>query len=125
MRSYVEVAEAEGGSVTAIAAFGRRQSSMSMVSDIEDSRRRNAMNVEAGDDSELDPTLDSVSTSMSYTTGNKGTSITATARSNENKTWWHSFFDHFLDGSAGVMYTSFLGLIIDEIVNYGSYPPKT
>lgn len=26
------------------------------------------------------------------------------------------FFEHFLDGSAGVMYTSFLGLIIDEII---------
>lgn len=26
------------------------------------------------------------------------------------------FFDHFLDGSAGVMYTSFLGLIIDEFL---------
>ena len=29
------------------------------------------------------------------------------------------FFDHFLDGSAGVMYTSFLGLIIDELLVYG------
>ena len=30
-----------------------------------------------------------------------------------------NFFEHFLDGSAGVMYTSFLGLIIDEALNYG------
>ena len=30
---------------------------------------------------------------------------------------WSHFFDHFLDGSAGVLYTSFVGLIIDEIVN--------
>ena len=30
------------------------------------------------------------------------------------------FFDHFLDGSAGVMYTSFLGLVIDEIIRYGN-----
>ena len=30
------------------------------------------------------------------------------------------FFEHFLDGSAGVMYTSFLGLILDEILSYGS-----
>ena len=30
------------------------------------------------------------------------------------------FFEHFLDGSAGVMYTSFLGLIISELVTYGS-----
>jgi hypothetical protein len=29
------------------------------------------------------------------------------------------FFEHFLDGSAGVMYTSFLGLIIDELLTYG------
>lgn len=29
------------------------------------------------------------------------------------------FFEHFLDGSAGVMYTSFLGLIIDELLAYG------
>jgi len=27
-------------------------------------------------------------------------------------------FSHFLDGSSGVMYTSFLGLIIDEVVNW-------
>ncbi|KAL3780415.1 hypothetical protein HJC23_004352 [Cyclotella cryptica] len=26
------------------------------------------------------------------------------------------FFEHFLDGSAGVMYTSFLGLIVDEFL---------
>lgn len=30
------------------------------------------------------------------------------------------FFEHFLDGSAGVMYTSFLGLVIDEIIRYGN-----
>mmetsp|Transcript_4193 Transcript_4193/g.8536 ORF Transcript_4193/g.8536 Transcript_4193/m.8536 type:complete len:360 (+) Transcript_4193:849-1928(+) len=29
------------------------------------------------------------------------------------------FFSHFLDGSAGVMYTSFLGLIINELLFYG------
>lgn len=29
------------------------------------------------------------------------------------------FFEHFLDGSAGVMYTSFLGLIISEFIRYG------
>jgi hypothetical protein len=44
----------------------------------------------------------------------------ATASEERSTHWWHNFFDHFLDGSAGVMYTSFLGLIIDEIVNYGS-----
>lgn len=31
-----------------------------------------------------------------------------------------NFFEHFLDGSAGVMYTSFVGLIISEMINYGS-----
>jgi hypothetical protein len=30
------------------------------------------------------------------------------------------FFEHFLDGSAGVMYTSFAGLIISEIINHGN-----
>lgn len=30
----------------------------------------------------------------------------------------HTFFEFFLDGAAGVMYTSFLGLIIDEAINY-------
>eukprot|EP00187_Rhodella_violacea_P002745 CAMPEP_0174899118 /NCGR_PEP_ID=MMETSP0167-20121228/25505_1 /TAXON_ID=38298 /ORGANISM="Rhodella maculata, Strain CCMP736" /LENGTH=123 /DNA_ID=CAMNT_0016139989 /DNA_START=319 /DNA_END=690 /DNA_ORIENTATION=- len=30
------------------------------------------------------------------------------------------FFEHFLDGSAGVMYTSFLGLIITELVTLGT-----
>lgn len=29
------------------------------------------------------------------------------------------FFEHFLDGSAGVMYTSFIGLIINELLFYG------
>ena len=29
------------------------------------------------------------------------------------------FFENFLDGSAGVMYTSFLGLIISEVLTYG------
>lgn len=35
----------------------------------------------------------------------------------KQKTCWDHFFHHFLDGSAGVLYTSFVGLIIDEIVN--------
>ena len=39
--------------------------------------------------------------------------------SSEGKSWWNHFFDHFLDGSAGVLYTSFVGLIIDEVVNVG------
>lgn len=34
------------------------------------------------------------------------------------------FYEHFLDGSAGVMYTSFLGLIITELVNYGERHKK-
>lgn len=29
------------------------------------------------------------------------------------------FYAHFLDGSAGVMYTSFVGLIITELLTYG------
>lgn len=29
-------------------------------------------------------------------------------------------FEHFLDGSAGVLYTSFIGLILDEIINFGT-----
>jgi hypothetical protein len=32
------------------------------------------------------------------------------------KTCGSTFFENFLDGSAGVMYTSFLGLIIDELI---------
>jgi len=36
---------------------------------------------------------------------------------NKASTCLHHFFAHFLDGSAGVLYTSFVGLIIDEIVN--------
>jgi len=35
------------------------------------------------------------------------------------KVFGENFFEHFLDGSAGVMYTSFLGLIIDELLTYG------
>lgn len=35
------------------------------------------------------------------------------------KTCGDLFFEYFLDGSAGVMYTSFLGLIIDELISYG------
>lgn len=30
-----------------------------------------------------------------------------------------TFFEYFLDGAAGVMYTSFLGLVIDAFLNYG------
>jgi len=30
------------------------------------------------------------------------------------------FFEHFLDGSAGVLYTSFFGLIVDEIIQFGT-----
>ena len=32
------------------------------------------------------------------------------------KVWGEQFFTHFLDGSAGVMYTSFFGLILDELI---------
>ena len=32
------------------------------------------------------------------------------------KVWGEQFFEHFLDGSAGVMYTSFFGLILDELI---------
>eukprot|EP00977_Amphora_coffeiformis_P002689 scaffold516_cov175-Amphora_coffeaeformis.AAC.28 len=35
------------------------------------------------------------------------------------KVFGEHFFENFLDGSAGVMYTSFLGLIIDELLTYG------
>mmetsp|Transcript_21228 Transcript_21228/g.24431 ORF Transcript_21228/g.24431 Transcript_21228/m.24431 type:complete len:368 (+) Transcript_21228:123-1226(+) len=59
-------------------------------------------------------------TNISAFSANSRTEIKAVTASNEGRRtrWWHHFFDHFLDGSAGVMYTSFLGLIIDEIVNY-------
>ena len=30
------------------------------------------------------------------------------------------FYDHFLDGAAGVMYTSFLGLILDDLIALGT-----
>jgi hypothetical protein len=36
----------------------------------------------------------------------------------------HRFFEHFLDGAAGVMYTSFLGLIVDEFIIWGSSEVK-
>ena len=39
--------------------------------------------------------------------------------SNFLRTCGEHFFEHFLDGSAGVMYTSFFGLIIDDLLNYG------
>eukprot|EP00539_Tryblionella_compressa_P002549 CAMPEP_0178749982 /NCGR_PEP_ID=MMETSP0744-20121128/9700_1 /TAXON_ID=913974 /ORGANISM="Nitzschia punctata, Strain CCMP561" /LENGTH=140 /DNA_ID=CAMNT_0020403431 /DNA_START=1 /DNA_END=424 /DNA_ORIENTATION=- len=35
------------------------------------------------------------------------------------KVWGEQFFEHFLDGSAGVMYTSFFGLILDKFIRYG------
>lgn len=37
-------------------------------------------------------------------------------RSEKVKVWGEQFFEHFLDGSAGVMYTSFFGLILDELI---------
>mmetsp|Transcript_3222 Transcript_3222/g.4831 ORF Transcript_3222/g.4831 Transcript_3222/m.4831 type:complete len:379 (-) Transcript_3222:886-2022(-) len=39
---------------------------------------------------------------------------------NKSSRVWKVAFDHFLDGSAGVLYTSFFGLILDEIVNFGT-----
>eukprot|EP00986_Skeletonema_menzelii_P009941 scaffold4644_cov145-Skeletonema_menzelii.AAC.2 len=36
------------------------------------------------------------------------------------RVWCKIAFDHFLDGSAGVLYTSFFGLILDEIVTFGT-----
>jgi len=39
---------------------------------------------------------------------------------NKSSRVWKVVFDHFLDGSAGVLYTSFFGLILDEIVNFGT-----
>jgi hypothetical protein len=37
----------------------------------------------------------------------------------DNQSYSKHFFEHFLDGAAGVMYTSFLGLIIDEFIVWG------
>ena len=34
--------------------------------------------------------------------------------------WRGDFYDHFLDGAAGVMYTSFLGLILDDLIVLGT-----
>ncbi len=34
--------------------------------------------------------------------------------------WREDFYDHFLDGAAGVMYTSFLGLIFDDLIALGT-----
>ena len=34
--------------------------------------------------------------------------------------WREGFYDHFLDGAAGVMYTSFLGLILDDLIALGT-----
>ena len=34
----------------------------------------------------------------------------------QNRSWWDNFYEHYLDGSAGVMYTSFLGLILDALL---------
>ena len=45
------------------------------------------------------------------------TSRTTVHGGERKQTCWDHFFHHFLDGSAGVLYTSFVGLIIDEIVN--------
>lgn len=63
-------------------------------------------------------------TNMSSFTASRSTAVgnnaNNTGGNSTTHTWWNHFFEHFLDGSAGVMYTSFLGLIIDEIVNFGS-----
>ena len=34
--------------------------------------------------------------------------------------WREDFYDHFLDGAAGVMYTSFIGLILDDLIALGT-----
>lgn len=38
----------------------------------------------------------------------------------KSKICFQGFFEHFLDGSAGVLYTSFFGLIVDEIIQFGT-----
>ena len=38
----------------------------------------------------------------------------------KSKVCFQGFFEHFLDGSAGVLYTSFFGLIVDEIIQFGT-----
>ena len=44
----------------------------------------------------------------------------ATAAPGERVASLEDFYDHFLDGAAGVMYTSFLGLILDDLIALGT-----
>ena len=44
----------------------------------------------------------------------------ASRRSSPRRRWREDFYDHFLDGAAGGMYTSFLGLILDDLIALGT-----
>ena len=102
------------------ARIARRYSSLSISGHV--NPRNNETNICLENDVEAGaPVPHSDMTNISSFTTNRSKANGATANSEERSThWWHHFFSHFLDGSAGVMYTSFLGLIIDEIVNYES-----
>ena len=67
----------------------------------------------------LVPPTDATDSQISSSGTSRFTATCVPASEERNVHWCNHFFDHFLDGSAGVMYTSFLGLIIDEIVNFG------
>lgn len=109
--------------VRRLSSLSRRQSSNLSTSDHENPRTNSEVDHQSENDVEAGGLVQqSKTTNMSsFTTASRRTKInTANEGGSSTTHWWHHFFDHFLDGSAGVMYTSFLGLIIDEIVNIDS-----
>ena len=83
----------------------------------EDARRAST---ESADSASSTPTLRNAATAAP---GEKVASLESADESVRAKTrrrWREDFYDHFLDGAAGVMYTSFLGLILDDLIALGT-----
>lgn len=120
LQFYVEHHANNIGSVNAAevdASVSRRRSSLSKLDNDYPTSNNNSADCDA---METGACVSRADTNVSSFLTSRSTHKGAHAANGERSSWWHHFFDHFLDGSAGVMYTSFLGLIIDEIVNFRS-----
>lgn len=108
----------------------RRYSSVSMIDEHDDAKSDPAVeevDIEVGGQDEQKVQLDVLSSinSTINTDVRRQAHMQAKQENVEigkesRRVWCKIAYEHFLDGSAGVLYTSFFGLILDEIVNFGT-----
>lgn len=108
----------------------RRYSSVSMIDEHDDAKSDPAVeevDIEVGGQDEHKVHLDVLSSinSTINTDVRRQAHLQAKQENVEigkesRRVWCKIAYEHFLDGSAGVLYTSFFGLILDEIVNFGT-----